>query len=136
MNIKTVSNNHAPLHAVKTAVNPQSTALVDEVVVAQEMPKPTKDLPNVFSLQARAAAKQSKKAKKKPKIEPIDPYDRSYLLQQCNLISMSVCQIYNCHESGRKNSGYNIALKKEITNYLNSVGTPTALKVLIELYPK
>jgi predicted transcriptional regulator len=65
MNIKPVSNSHTPQHTVETAGNSQTTALVDDVVVAQEMQKPTKDLPDVFSLQARASSVQSKKAEKK-----------------------------------------------------------------------
>ena len=106
----------------------------DEAVVAQEGSTQKKALPDIFTLQAQAKSVQGKKAEKKPKPPINDPYSREQLQYQCGLIISSVNAKYGQGTAG--SSALLQAMKRELTNYLQSVGTPTALQMLKEFYPE
>jgi hypothetical protein len=134
MIINAVNNEHTPSQTLEPVGNPQTTALVEEVALSPEMPKPKQALPNVFTLQAHSKSTKSKKPEKKTKQPINDPYTREYLERECHLIAAYVVGKYGQGNAG--SSALNQALRREITFYMQSIGTPTALQMLKERYPK
>jgi len=61
MFVSPLNNNQINHENIENVNDPETTELLEENVVDQEAPKTTKDLPDIFSLQAQAKAVQKKK---------------------------------------------------------------------------
>ena len=60
--------------------------------------------------------------------------ERQILLENCNIIRAHIAnQFAGMGAGAQKGNGCKNAIKQEITNYLNSVGTATARQLLTEL---
>ncbi len=61
--------------------------------------------------------------------------ERQYLINQCNLISAHIGQFFtsHCGTGSKSSSGFRAAIESEITRYLQSVGTSTAMNLLAEI---
>lgn len=85
----------------------------------------------VFSCHIEAAQQKNQKIRRNPTRLVASPYERKILIDNCYVIKSNIAEKF-AGMGALNSSGYKLAVKQGITNYLNSVRTQTAMQLLQE----
>lgn len=85
----------------------------------------------IFSCRMEAAQPKNRKVIRNATRMVASPYERKILIDNCYVIKSNIAEKF-AGMGALNSSGYKLAVKQGITNYLNSVGTQTAMQLLQE----